>query len=94
MFSMYEGDLETVELLCENSVMDSVVDRFGEEVETEITDSEHFTVRAQVPVSQTFFAWVFQFARKIQILGPVSVREQYQEMLKAALTSEADRATK
>lgn len=87
VFSMYEGSLETVELLCENSVMDPIVDRFGEEADTQIADSGHFLVRAQVSVSQTFFAWVFQFAGKIQIMEPVSVKEQYQKMLETALAS-------
>ena len=48
--------METVELLCENSVMDPIVDRFGEGIDTEIADSEHFISRVQVSVSQTFFA--------------------------------------
>ena len=56
VFSMYDGDLETVELLCANSVMDPIVDRFGEDIDTEIADSEHFISRVQVSVSQTFFA--------------------------------------
>ena len=56
VISMYDGDLETVELLCENSVMDPIVDRFGEDIDTEIADSEHFISRVQVSVSQTFFA--------------------------------------
>ena len=56
VFSMYDGDLETVELLCENSVMDPIVDRFGEDIDTEIADSEHLISRVQASVSQTFFA--------------------------------------
>lgn len=87
VFSMYEGSLETVELLCENDVMDPIVDRFGEDVEIQAEDSGHFLVRAQVSVSRTFFAWVFQFCGKVQILGPASVKGQYQEMLGMALAS-------
>lgn len=56
VFSMYEGSLETVELLCENDMMDSIVDRFGEEADTQIADSGHFLVRAQVSVSQTLLS--------------------------------------
>lgn len=94
VFSMYEGSLETVELLCENSVMDPIVDRFGEEADTQIADSGHFLVRAQVSVSRTFFAWVFQFAGKIQILEPAPVKVQYQEMLGKALVPDAGQATR
>lgn len=86
VFSMYEGNLETVELFCESSSMDSIIDRFGENVDTEIADNGHFISRVQVSVSQTFFAWVFQFAGKIKIIGPVSVKELYFDMLQAALT--------
>ena len=90
VFSMYEGSLETVELLCENDMMDSIVDRFGEEADTQTADTGHFLVRAQVSVSRTFFAWVFQFAGKIQIMGPASVKMQYQEMLGKALGADAE----
>jgi predicted DNA-binding transcriptional regulator YafY len=85
VFSMYDGDAETVELLCENNMMDSVMDRFGDEAQIQEADSDHFKVTAQVSVSQTFFAWVFQFAGHIQLIGPNSVRERYQEMLQNAL---------
>ena len=94
VFSMYEGSLETVELLCENSMMDPIVDRFGEEADTQIAGSGHFLVRAQVSVSRTFFAWVFQFAGKIQILEPASVKVQHQEMLGKALVPDAGQATR
>ena len=94
VFSMYEGSLETVELLCENIMMDPIVDRFGEEADTQIAGSGHFLVRAQVSVSRTFFAWVFQFAGKIQILEPASVKVQYQEMLGKALVPDAGQATR
>lgn len=86
VFSMYEGNLDTVELLCENNAMDPIMDRFGDDCDIQPADGEHFTVKAQVSVSQTFFAWVFQFAGRVRILGPDSVLEKYHEMLRAAIT--------
>ena len=38
--------------------MKYVIDRFGDDVRTEITDKAHFTATLEVSVSQTFFAWV------------------------------------
>lgn len=61
--------------------MNYVIDRFGDDVRTEITDEEHFTVAVEVSVSQTFFAWVFQFAGGIRITGPATVKEQYSQLL-------------
>lgn len=84
VFSMYDGDMETVELLCENNMMDAVVDRFGEELDIQSVDNDHFRVLVQASISQTFFAWIFQFAGNIRLIGPSAVKDQYQEMLKAA----------
>lgn len=81
IFSMYDGDWETVELLCENNMMDSVLDRFGDEVKIEQVDTEHFKVTASVSVSQTFFAWIFQFAGHINLAGPATVKENIKKCL-------------
>lgn len=87
VFSMYDGDMETVELCCENDMMDSVLDRFGDEVNIEPIDDEHFKATAAVSVSQTFFAWIFQFAGHIQLAGPAAVQERFQKMLDDALAA-------
>jgi predicted DNA-binding transcriptional regulator YafY len=84
IFSMYDGETYNVTLLCRNELMNYVIDRFGDDVQTEITDEEHFTAEVDVSVSQTFFAWVFQFAGGIQITGPATVKEKYCQMLEKA----------
>ena len=84
VFSMYDGKMVTVKLLCANHLMNYVIDRFGDEVKTTVVDSEHFTADAEVSISQTFFAWVFQFAGEIQILEPENVRTEYKRMIERA----------
>ncbi len=84
IFSMYDGETNDVTLICRNELMNYVIDRFGDDVRTEITDEEHFTATVEVSVSQTFFAWVFQFAGGIRITGPAAVKEQYHQMLEKA----------
>ena len=84
IFSMYDGQACDVTLLCRNKLMNYVIDRFGDDVRTEIADNEHFTATVEVSVSQTFFAWVFQFAGGIRITGPAAVKEQYRQMLETA----------
>ncbi len=66
VFSMYDGKSVTVKLLCANHLMDCVIDRFGDEVRTAFVDDEHFTAKVEVSVSQTFFAWVFQFTGEMR----------------------------
>lgn len=85
VFDMYDGSTETVTLLCKNDMMNYIVDRFGDAVETSPIDYEHFAAVAEVSVSQTFFAWVFQFNGDIQIKSPELVVDRYKAMLTNAL---------
>lgn len=80
IFGMYPDDLCTVELLCDNEVMRSVIDRFGEEVSTVTADDGHFKAIVEVAPSPPFFAWVFTFCGKIQILGPAEVLDEMRGM--------------
>ena len=84
IFSMYDGETYKVKLLCQNKLMNYIIDRFGENVHTAITDSNHFTATVDVSVSQTFFAWIFQFSGGIRIISPPTVKEQYRKMLEKA----------
>ncbi|WP_300821496.1 YafY family protein, partial [uncultured Oscillibacter sp.] len=70
VFGMFGADIQRIKLLCENSAMRSVVDRFGEEVQTEVVDEEHFQATVDVAPSPPFFAWVFTFGGKIHIIEP------------------------
>ena len=87
VFDMYDGAKETVTLLCKNDMMNYIIDRFGDDVETGPMDCGHFKAVVEVSVSQTFFAWVFQFNGDIKITAPASVVSRYNEMLNGALDS-------
>ena len=80
IFGMYPDDLCTVELLCDNEVMRSVIDRFGEDVSTVTADDGHFKAIVEVAPSPPFFAWVFTFCGKIRILGPEEVLDEMRGM--------------
>lgn len=84
---MFDDDLpETqVTLLCENRLMQNVLDRFGEETETEVAGIKSFRARVKVVPSSTFLSWVFQYQGDILIESPAEVRTQYEQMLKGIL---------
>ena len=46
---------------------------------------ERFTVTVELAVSPQFFAWLFGFGARAQILAPDSVAEQYRQTLREAL---------
>lgn len=80
VFGMYPDDLRTVDLLCDNEMMRSIVDRFGPEVHTETVDEQHFKATVVVAPSPPFFGWVFTFGGKIRILEPSEVLQKMKEM--------------
>ena len=80
VFGMYPDNLCTVELLCDNEIMRSVIDRFGENVQTETVDEQHFRATVEVAPSPPFFSWVFTFSGKIRIVSPAAVLEEMRDM--------------
>jgi len=80
VFGMYGASIQTITLLCENSVMRSVIDRFGENVRTEAVDEEHFHAIVDVAPSPPFFAWVFTFGGKIRIIEPERIALKMRRM--------------
>lgn len=80
VFGMYPDNLCTVELLCDNEIMRSVIDRFGESVQTETVDEQHFRATVEVAPSPPFFSWVFTFSGKIRIVSPAAVLEEMRDM--------------
>ena len=77
VFQMYDGPVQDVILKCENSLMKSVIDQFGEDVDTDILDDGHFTANVPVSASPTFFGWVFSFGGWMEILKPENVVAEY-----------------
>ncbi len=79
-FDMFGGDTKKVSLVCENSLINAVIDRFGEDIHIRKNDENTFIVSVSVNVSPTFFAWVFTFGGKMKILSPDSVAEEFKNI--------------
>ena len=91
MIHMFNSERRIVELACDSSVMDAVVDRFGEDVDTGLIDEETFSVTAETAVNHIFYSWVFGFGGKVKILGPDDVVDGYANMVLDAAKSLVER---
>ena len=83
-YKMFAGEVKEVTLICDNETMDSMVDRFGEKVNTDPLNKKQFRLKAEVADSQVFYAWVFGFGGKVKIEAPEDVKTAYNKMLKDA----------
>ena len=81
---MFSGEKLLEDLRSDNSLMKTMVDRFGEDVTILAYDMTSFRIQTEVSASPTFFGWVFGFNGKVQILAPESLKEQYKQMLTKA----------
>lgn len=91
MTSMYDSRRERVTLLCDNAMMNAVVDAFGEDVETKAFGDDAFTVETETPASPVFYRWVFGYGGKIRITEPENVKKEYAEMVKSAFENTCGR---
>ena len=69
-FRMFSGEMETVKLQFDNSLINVVIDRFGRDIVINKQDDDHFTITADVVATNTFLGWLFMFGDKVKILSP------------------------
>lgn len=87
-FSMYDDEIHTVELCCENNLMNAVIDHFGENVVVRYSDATHFIATVEISASPTFYAWVFTFSGRIRLLSPKVVVDEFKQQLSETLKSQ------
>lgn len=81
MFAMFDGEEQSVEILCENSLAGVMIDKFGKDVRMLKVDDEHFRVIVRVAASKHFVHWVMALGDGAKIIGPESlVEEIYNEI--------------
>lgn len=78
VFSMYSGKKKRVTIRFINMLLDVAVERFGtKDAQYSAVDDKHFTVSAEVEISDLFFGWLLSFGRRVKILYPSDVLEDF-----------------
>ena len=82
-FSMFGGEKEKLTIRFENSLLDTVIDKFGVGFGAEyIPDGDnHFVVTTNVSVSDQFYAWVCGFGTKAKIVAPEKEVQNFKKYL-------------
>ena len=86
IFSMYDGEMQTVRLKCDSDMMRVIIDRFGKDVDTTVYEKGGFFADVKVSVSMTFFGWLFGFGDKIRIVSPSNVVDEFISAIKSVIT--------
>lgn len=79
---MYSGEQHIITLRFINSLLDTAIERFGKQgVSYSKIDENHFQVITPVEISDQFFGWLLGFGKKVKILDPEPVIEDFKAYL-------------
>lgn len=84
-FGMFAGQEQTIQLLCDNSLIGVIVDRFGSDVALRPYDQTHALARMNIAVSPQFYGWLAGLSGKVKIHSPESLANDYQTYLRHLL---------
>ncbi len=84
MYHMFSSERQHVHLICDNSVMDAIVDRFGEKVDTFLRGDGTFEADVEVAVNSVLFSWIVGFSGKVKVAAPDEVVKEYREFVRKA----------
>ena len=79
-FNMFTGTTDVVELDCDASILEQILDRFGENVNLrKSTTQDRFSVRFTATVSDGLVSYIMQFGEHARVVFPDNLREMVKE---------------
>lgn len=84
-FGMYNGEEIKAEILCKNSAIGVLIDRFGTDVTILKKDEAHSRVFVKVADNKLFIHWIMAMGDNFKIIGPENlVKEVHDELNRLA----------
>jgi len=81
---MFGGERNVIKLKCDMLILDAVIEKFGTNIEIQKIDNNHFKVKLYV-CPKGLKMWIMQYLNYVEILKPLSVREELIDNLKEIL---------
>ena len=80
-FHMKSGESDQITLEFDSSVIDAMVDRFGQDMDITFISKSRCSVNVNAQANNIFFAWIFGFEGKVRIKAPTDIQYQYVRMV-------------
>ena len=74
-FNMYSGDTQRLVISCDNSILEEIIDRFGDDGIRADKDVSRFVLSTRCVVSEGLASWIMQFGGKVKVIEPPNLRE-------------------
>ncbi len=87
IFNMFSGDTQALEISCDSSILEEMLDRFGEDLTIKAeADGATFILKTKCVISEGLVSWIMQFGKKIKVVSPESLKEQIAERARDILS--------
>ena len=83
---MFTGEECTVTFEADNSLIDTVLDKFGFDTRLSARGENTFRFSATVQLSPVFLGWCCSFGGKLRVTGPEKVLQMYGEYMRSLVT--------
>lgn len=82
-FGMFDGEKCVVTIRFTNSLLDTIVDRFGDgaSVHYSMVDNRHFSITTEVALTHQFYGWLCGFWKKAVLTSPPEAVEGFRKFL-------------
>jgi len=80
-FKMYGGQPKNVTIQFDKTLMGTIYDKFGEGTQMTTIGDKVYAATVNVQISPTFWGWVFQFGKQLEIVSPDDVIDEYKKKL-------------
>ena len=88
LFNMFSGDNQKLKLRCNDSILEEMIDRFGDDCEIikvagELSDT--FVLDTSCVCSEGLVSWLMQFGSKVEVISPESLKRDIKEKARSIL---------
>lgn len=77
LFNMFSGDTQKLTLRCSDSILEEMVDRFGDDCKIRKVSkdkTESFILETKCVCSEGLVSWIMQFGNKVEVINPESLK--------------------
>ncbi|MBQ1231186.1 MAG: WYL domain-containing protein [Clostridia bacterium] len=78
-FNMFGGELKNITLLCDNAILEQIIDRFTDKISIRREGEERFSFTAKALISDGLIDFIMQFSDAVEVIAPADVREMVQK---------------
>ncbi len=84
-FNMFSGEPQYIELSCDVSLLETVLDKLDSDADFLGHGNGKFTVRSKVLASEGLEEWLMQYGDRIEVLSPQELREKMRKKAESLL---------